>query len=88
MSHLRRASNVVFNAVARSPLAHMPLWALLNCGRALADRVHRRGSDRDGGHEGGRPACSSGALRNVSRNPWRIVSAALVILHFDHARTI
>lgn len=41
-------------------------------------------SDRDGGHGGGRPACSSGALRNVSRNPWRIISAALVILHFDH----
>jgi len=30
------------------------------------------------------------ALRNVSLNPWRIgsiVAAALVILHFDHART-
>jgi hypothetical protein len=30
------------------------------------------------------------ALRNVSLDPWRIgkiVAAALVILHFDHART-
>ncbi len=30
------------------------------------------------------------ALRNVSLNPWRIgtiVAAALVLLHFDHART-
>jgi hypothetical protein len=30
------------------------------------------------------------ALRNVSLNPWRIGSiaaAALVLLHFDHART-
>ena len=30
------------------------------------------------------------ALRNVSLDPWRIgriVAAALVLLHFDHART-
>jgi DDE superfamily endonuclease len=27
------------------------------------------------------------SLRNVSLDPWRIVAAALVILHFDHART-
>jgi hypothetical protein len=27
------------------------------------------------------------ALRNVSVDPWRIVAAALVLLHFDHTRT-
>lgn len=74
----------------RSPADGAPVIAVANCSAGLWLNQDHNGIRAVGERGNALPKMTFKALRNISVDPWRIgaiVAAALVLLHFEHART-